>query len=279
MVLKALVCISNYGTKNETFIDRVISECQGFSFETDIHIDTTQDYSRKFPSVSQRFFDMSVKEDLVFKHREIFCKYQNDYDLFIYTEDDILITEDNINTYLAIIGKLPSTDITGFIRYEYKSGDTKTKYLIDVHPNFPTIRKNPVSIDGSEYFTLENLHQGCYVLTREQLHTAISSGNYLVPPHTAFKGKQGYGKLECGASDVFINCGFNWKVFPKDHIEDLLVHHLPDLYVNTGGIWDVPGPFSVEEFVAGLDVPQDNYSLKEFHYALRHKIKSLRRRS
>ena len=42
MVLKALVCISNYGTKNETFIDRVISECQGFSFETDIHIDTTQ---------------------------------------------------------------------------------------------------------------------------------------------------------------------------------------------------------------------------------------------
>ena len=40
------------------------------------------------------------------------------------------------------------------------------------------------------------------------------------------EGRQFYGVLESGASDVYTQCGFKPKVLPCEGLDDLLVHHL-----------------------------------------------------
>ena len=56
------------------------------------------------------------------------------YELFIYSEDDTLITEKNIDLFMEITQILPNKYIGGFIRYEIsKSG---RKYYPDFHNRF-----------------------------------------------------------------------------------------------------------------------------------------------
>jgi hypothetical protein len=55
---------------------------------------------------------------LPFGHKKIFTERLEDYDLFIYSEDDTLITWKNIESFLQLTKVLPGSDISGFLRYE-----------------------------------------------------------------------------------------------------------------------------------------------------------------
>jgi 2-polyprenyl-3-methyl-5-hydroxy-6-metoxy-1,4-benzoquinol methylase len=64
-------------------------------------------------------------------------------------------------------------------------------------------------------------------LTQEQLRRAIKSGGYLVDAH------QGRYDLLCtAATDPYTQCGFK-KYVCISHLDDFLVHHLPNKYVGT----------------------------------------------
>jgi len=142
--------------------------------------------------------------------------------------------------------------VSGFLRYELREND-EALYLIDAHPNFPVIREKDVEINGRQYFTLHNPHQGSWILTRDQLKRAIRSGGFDVMPHYRESDDGFVGILECGASDVYLQCGFKGKVMPHRGIDDLVIHHLPNKYIRMGGIWEEPGPFTLREFKKRLE--------------------------
>ena len=80
-------------------------------------------------------------------------------------------------------------------------------------------------IDGRSYFIPSNLHSASCVLTKIHLRRAIALGQYLKRGATSE-----YGSPESAYSSVYFACGLQ-KVLPFD-FEDLLVHHLPNKYVN-----------------------------------------------
>jgi hypothetical protein len=179
-------------------------------------------------------------------------QHQDDYDLFVYSENDILIQERNLEGFLRETERLPHDHVTGFLRYERRENDDAL-YLIDAHPHFPVLKEKDLEINGRRYFTLYNVHQGSWVLTRDQLKRAIRSGGFDVMPHYR-ETKDGFiGILESGASDVYTQCGFKKKVLPHEGIDDLMIHHLPNKYIRTGGIWDDPGPLTLVEFKKRLE--------------------------
>ncbi|MEM9882371.1 MAG: hypothetical protein AAF800_05595 [Planctomycetota bacterium] len=237
--MKVLICIANFGTKNLTHLERMIREFRSMPYEIEIVVDTTVALDR-FEGITQRMFDESIGRRLVFTHRPYMAERRHEFDLFVFTENDILITHRNLEAYLRVTSFLPDGQITGFMRYETK-GDASKRLLIDAHPSFPTVKNAHRYIRGRRFFTMHNLHQACYVLTPPQLERAVRSGGYLVESHHRVKGKQFYGELESGSSDVFTQCGFAWKVLPYDALNDLLVHHLSEKFVHMGGIRQNPG--------------------------------------
>eukprot|EP00591_Stephanopyxis_turris_P002338 CAMPEP_0195510948 /NCGR_PEP_ID=MMETSP0794_2-20130614/3442_1 /TAXON_ID=515487 /ORGANISM="Stephanopyxis turris, Strain CCMP 815" /LENGTH=479 /DNA_ID=CAMNT_0040638471 /DNA_START=245 /DNA_END=1684 /DNA_ORIENTATION=+ len=140
----------------------------------------------------------SLRLHLVDVHRTLFYDKINEYDLFIYTEDDILVSPRTVGGYLIETKKirkltessnsnLSFSDFNiGIVRYEYNFPpdvviNDKTRHATqDVkrvyweHPWKPPIPKIMVAADEEplpegQYATMTNPHQGLFFATKELL--------------------------------------------------------------------------------------------------------------
>ena len=164
---------------------------------------------------------------LPFAHKEILASRLNDFDLFVYSEDDTLISERNLQAFLDVSAALREDEIPGFMRFE--QGRDGEFHFPDVHGHFHWDPES-VRLRGNYKFAFfTNEHSACYVLTQEQLRRAIASGGFLVGPH-----RDGvYHLPESAATDPYTQCGFT-KLICISRFEDFLVHHIPDKYVEVG---------------------------------------------
>ncbi len=257
--MDVLVCLANYGDGQLDHLQSVLEGYCAFSsrFRVFLIVDTTvpldlSPYRDRLHPL-QFLFKPEIRHGLAFVHRQHMMEQADNYDLFIYSENDVLIREENLEAYLRVTERLPPEYLSGFLRYETRD-EEEEYYLIDVHPDSPAIKETRLVIEGHDYFTMHNLHQGCWILTRSQLKRAMASGGFDVMPHYLERDSGFFGILECGASDVYLQCGFAGKVLPHEGIEALLVHHLPDKYVRMGGRWSEPGALTLrrlKEILAG----------------------------
>jgi SAM-dependent methyltransferase len=229
-VLKILVVIASYGFANDHHLRRVLKEYRSMPY--DINIKVLSDVERQLES------DVDVvvvspcrtPQALPFEHKKLLERHARDFDLFIYTEDDILITETNIKAFVTVSQKVSRTEIPGFIRFE--SNQNGRLYYPDIHR---TYRWNITSIRASGEYTIAcftNDHSGCYMLTRDQLVRAIESGKFM-----AGARRTQYGMLETAATDIYTQCGLR-KVIAISHVDEYLVHHLPNKYIGQMGVDD-----------------------------------------
>jgi len=224
--LKILVAIASHGTRNDHYLLQLVQEYHSMSFDVDIVVlsNIPKNVASK---VEVCVVDLRGKNpwSLPFPHKRISADRLNDYDLFIYSEDDILIREKNLRAFLEVSAVLPEDELPGFLRYE-KSADGNINYP-DVHSHF---HWDPASVRSRGPYTLAfftNEHAACCVLTQEQLRRAIKYGGYLVDAH---EGR--YDLLCTAATDPYTQCGFK-KFVCISHLDDFLVHHLPNKYVGT----------------------------------------------
>ena len=247
--MKALVCISNYGDAQLLYLHQLLIAYDNMGhFEVDIvlHTTTKLDLGRYSFQAQQCLCDPAVGRDLALQHREVMIGAQDRYDLFIYTENDILITEENLLTFWKVSASLPDPYVAGFLRYERnrKRPDDGQLYLPDAHPAYGEVYQGHLIAGNVRCAKLRNLHQGCFVLTQPQLKRAMQSKffKYYVPADRL--------NLEVGATFVYIGCGLQ-KVIPVEHVDQLLVHHLPDKYVSLDEPpWNQTPPLTLQELKA-----------------------------
>lgn len=135
----------------------------------------------------------AVRLNLVDRHRELFYEKVEDYDLFIYSEDDIKVSPTTIKAYLQetqqvekLVGKSPAEDYNvGIVRYEYNYPpdiviDDKTRHATESvtrvyweHLWKPLFPKSIDLVHQSEvqkqYVSMQNHHQGMFLATRDLL--------------------------------------------------------------------------------------------------------------
>lgn len=218
--MKVKVAIANFGSSQLDFLAQVIAEFRRnrrHCFDITVYTTVPVDH----PHV---LHPESVGRDLPYTSRKDMIRSLPDYDLFIYNENDHLITEDNIEAFLEHSRALPDGQVSGFLRYEVNADGKNV--LVDLN-SFVMNGQGLVANRTSTSFEGRNRHQGCWALLRKDFERAIKSGGFVELPHTG-----PYGNLEQGASDPYTQCGLT-KVYPTDFAlcERLLIHHLPDKYV------------------------------------------------
>jgi 2-polyprenyl-3-methyl-5-hydroxy-6-metoxy-1,4-benzoquinol methylase len=165
---------------------------------------------------------------LPFAHKAVLAEKMADYDLFIYSEDDHLITAQNIAAFREMTEVLADDELPGFIACESDSQGNLN--YCGVHKNF---HWDPLSVKraGKHVFAqFTNEHSACYLLTRKQLQKAMESGGFLVPPHA------GKYDLACSAStDPYTQCGFKKLICISD-LPRFSVRHLTNKYFGKEGI-------------------------------------------
>jgi 2-polyprenyl-3-methyl-5-hydroxy-6-metoxy-1,4-benzoquinol methylase len=242
--------ITSWGTKNDHYLVRLVTEYRSMSADVDIIVlsnvqkavaagvkvmvvDRQNPWSIlrvagavRYPwSLGQEYREWKRYMGFPFLHRRILADRLNEYDLFIFSEDDTLITERNLQAFQTVSKVAREDEVPGFLRFEISPGGRRN--YPEVHGHF---HWDPMSIRKRGQYTLAsftNEHAASYVLTRQQLRRAIDSAGYLVEPHA---GK--YDMLCTAATDPYVQCGLQ-KLICISHLDDFLIHHLPNVYVGT----------------------------------------------
>jgi len=250
--IKLMVCIADYKLSHRNYLWVLFYEFNKMypSYKVDIYVNLTDpllipemgDYLPPFDNVRifEFYHDESIGYDLTFYHRQLMIDKQDDYDLFLYTENDVLYTKDNIDAFVGESNILPDDYIPGFMYYEKKPKPDNNKYLISFSSDWhPQGICNGISGRGGEqrliineksYGTVYNVCQGSYLLTRKQLKKVISYGSYHVTPHGHWDGPQPYGVPETAAAIPYSSSGMK-KVIPLDRLDSFLIPHLRNYYV------------------------------------------------
>ncbi|NNC87722.1 MAG: class I SAM-dependent methyltransferase [Akkermansiaceae bacterium] len=225
---RLLVAIASYGEKNLPFLERCIRAYRALDWETRIVVlsNIPKDLG---PGIEVVVGLPSANPwSLPFGHKSVFAEHADEFDLFIYAEDDIEFRNHNLEAFLRLTEELPPDEIAGFQLYEQDADGGK--FLPGVHGVF---RWRPGSVRWrGRYLVAEftNEHSACYAITRDQLKRAIASGGYLQGP------REGRYDMLCTAStEPYTNCGMT-KVLAVSHLDDFLLHHLPDRYVGKMGL-------------------------------------------
>lgn len=226
--VRLLVAIASFGGKNLEFLNRIIRGYQNMSLAVDVVVfsNAPKDLGKGVKVVVG--LPSRNPWSLPFAHKPYFAQNVDQYDLFVYSEDDMEVSERNLLAFLEVSPHLKPDEIAGFLRYEKNgSGD---RSLPEVHGPF---NWKPESVKRRGAYTVaefSNEHAAFYLLTREQLKRAIASGGFLREP---CEGR--YDMLCTAATDPYTNCGFR-KVVCISAIEDFLVHHVSNRYASQLGL-------------------------------------------
>jgi len=227
-VPRLLVVIASYGEKNLSFLKRTIHNYQNLTTASPVDIVVVSEAPKNLDPEVKVVVGLPAKNPwtLPFAHKMIFAEEVNNYDLFIYTEDDIELTDENLRAFLNITPALAADELAGFFRYELDA--SRNLFYPDVHAFFRWVPESVRTRDSYTVAEYTNEHAGIYALTQDQLRTALASGGFLRPP-----GDGLYGLPETAATDPYTACGFR-KVIAISALDDFLVHHMPNRYVELG---------------------------------------------
>ncbi|MPY93957.1 MAG: glycosyltransferase [Acidimicrobiia bacterium] len=226
--MKALVAIAYYGTNNRAHLMQLIDEYRSMSLDVDVVVVT--DREKDLPASIEQVIGTPARNprSLPFAHKRVLASRRSSYDLFIYSEDDTLVAERNIDAFLWASDVLPPDKLAGFLRWErLPEGEASCS---SVHNHFHWLPHSAFAVDGEHFAQFSNLHSACYMMQRHHLERALTSGAYLRPPRS---GR--YGMLETAATDVYTGCGMT-KVICLSRLDDFLLQHLSSKYVGRLGL-------------------------------------------
>lgn len=226
--VRLLVGITSFGDKNIGLLKHVINTYEAMPLKVDVVVfsNAPKDLG---PTVKVEI-GLPSKDpwSLPFAHKAYFTTHSKEYDIFIYTEDDIIVTFENIQAFLKITPALAENEIAGFIRYEV--GPDGNRSMPEIHAGFHW-KADSVKMRAT-YGVAEhtNEHAGFYLLTQGQLVKAIESGGFLRAPYT-----DQYDLACTAATDPYLRCGFT-RVVCFSELEAFLIHHASNRYVGEMGI-------------------------------------------
>lgn len=226
--LSMLVAIANHGTKNDGYAKRVIDEYRGMSLRVDIVVLSNLEKEWGEGVEVRVGYPTADPWSLPFGHKRLFADRLEQYDLFVYTEDDTLLTEAHIGAFLRAADSLPDDCVAGFLREERDAAGNR--YISTAHNHFHWDPDSVIVAGGEQFAYFTNEHAALFLLTRDQLRRAIHSGGFLVDPH-----QSRYDLLVTAATDPYTQCGLR-KLVCISQVDDFILEHLPNAYLGKLGL-------------------------------------------
>ena len=228
--------ISFYYIENRVcYMNKIIDETNKYKFITDLYIHTNSKILKKEDfneytngNINIIYHDLSNIHPyyLTWKCRNLLKTQANDYDIFIYTEDDILIPFNAILYWLEYNKNLIRHNYNlGFVRIETKDNE---EYLTDLPGNK---LKTTINLDGIDY-CINNINPYCamWIYNKDEFNKFVSSKYYNI------NTIPGYGIREKSAIGLHGKSNYWYKGTLIPLINNKLninckIYHLPNNYV------------------------------------------------
>lgn len=239
--------ISFYFVKERiVYINRIIDETNTYECMTDLYIHTNKDVQESmfhaYTNGSIRFInhDLSGVHPfyLTWKCRELLRQQRDEYDIFMYIEDDILVPYRAIRYWLRYNEKLIEMNYNlGFVRIE---SENDIEYITDLgRKKFDTIIKL-----NDESYVVNNKNPYCafWIYNKDEFHRFLQS-NYYDPKNIVKYATR--EKSAIGLHGLYTKWYTHTLIPITDNklIEDCKIYHMPNNYV-----LDKKSPFATIKF-------------------------------
>lgn len=237
--MKVLVSICSYSEHEIPYLNKVLDSyasavhfmdldisialCTNYDYEPDSAHSNVLKFFRPNPKYEQLEFIYSTNQFII--------DNVDNYDIFIHTDSDVVVTHENINYYITLQDflkdRLPYSYldyIPGFLVYELDKNNTKR--IISMNMEYPPLVDELLEIAGKKFVVPHNLHSNMNMVDSERLKKAIQAGTFNTNPKT-FKGM--YYIREYCMTNIYFDCGMKKIVAPLQ--PGYLVHHTPNKYV------------------------------------------------
>ena len=244
--LKALAVLVNYGSEQLSYLEQVVKELNNFE-KYDVTVIVQSNIPLEIDGIDH--VNMVQLEDyqlLPLTCREVIWNHRDNFDIFLYGENDHLFKEYHLDNHIKYSNLLPKNRISGLIQYEFNDhGNYYPAYHLDFDWDFKSVEV----YDNKVFAHFNNVHQATFILTKSQLIEIGSRINFneLVNNKRSFSQKiirrlRKELNLEVGALEKYsVKCKVNTDIYEFagkkkliciSEFEDNLIHHLPNLYID-----------------------------------------------
>lgn len=226
--LRLLVVLASYGTRNLALLKRLIEMYQHMT--ASVQIVVLSEGPKQLPANVRVVQGLPSPNpwSLPFAHKPLFAESVDDYDLFIYSEDDMEFTRSHLDAFLDATEVLHEDEIAGFLRFEKDTAGAV--WMPDLHGMYRWKPESVVRRGGLTFAEHTNEHAALYILTSRQLKAAIASGGFMREP---YEGR--HDMLCAAATDPYTSCGFR-KVVCLSRLDRFLIHHMSNRYAAATGL-------------------------------------------
>jgi len=227
-------------------LNEYVSMCEG-GFEPKVVLFTVADYTpaarrlmryrtwcyRTNSSLALEYnlHEASISINLAQQHRRYMTSQVNNFDLFIYHEDDMIVKFHQVVGFLAEIKKLQTLtpdsalrdNTIGFMRYRrlpsahgYQSRDILEQELMDEEPGF-----SHICIANEPYIHVTgNMHQAMWIFTQEHVHVLQEKCSFLNHSSASREFMSSFGVFDKKP----YHCGLN-KLLPGLTFHSFFIQH------------------------------------------------------
>ena len=219
-----LAVLVNYGEEQLEYLQEVIDGLRSFEkYDVSIIVHSNIELPTITGTDAIHVIELNDYQLLPLTCKTSIWNHKDDFDVFIFGENDHLFHEHHVDKYLEYVNVLPKDRIAGLIQYEENETG---KYYPAYHGPYEWDYAS-VEVHGDKKFAhFNNLHQATFILTKEQLSDIGEQYDF-----TQFFGQSHYS-VKCKVNtDVYQFCGMKKMICISD-FEDNLIHHLPNVYID-----------------------------------------------
>jgi len=221
--MNILAVIVNYGTEQLQYLEQVVSELKSFK-KYNVSVIVNSNISLNIEGVDLvNVIELEDYQLLPLTCKQVIWDHKDDFDVFLFGENDHLFKEHHIDKYLEYTSILPNNRIAGLIQYEENETG---RYYPAYHAHYDWDYNSVEEYEGKKFAHFTNIHQATFIITKNQLHKIGKQYDF-----TQFFGSSHYS-VKCKVNtDIYQFCGMKKMICISD-FEDNLIHHHPNIYIN-----------------------------------------------
>jgi hypothetical protein len=165
---KILVCIAfHYVESRLIYVKQLINNYATFDADVDIIVDCNQDVKL---DAKVCVHNLEHPYHLTWMHRKHFADNIDEYDYFMYVEDDMLVTYEAFNEYICNFDKLWDLGcVPSFIRVEQYNGK---KFVTDITSSQSV---DLIPVNGKFFGTLSQPYHAFWIMPKKQLKESMTN--------------------------------------------------------------------------------------------------------
>jgi len=221
--MKALAVLVNYGEEQLEYLQQVVSTLKSFKkYEVTVMVNSNIELDMINGIDHVNVITLDDYQLLPITCREVIWHYRDDFNIFIYGENDHLFEEKHIDKHLEYTQILPKGKISGLIQFEENECG---RFYPAYHGQYDWDYKSVEEHNGKTFAHFTNIHQATFILTQDQLLTIGNMHDF-----TQFFGQSHYS-VKCKVNtDIYQFCSMQ-KVICISELRDNSIHHLPNIYI------------------------------------------------